>query len=419
MRRTPERVDTVVIGAGHAGLAMSWHLRQASREHVVLERRATLGGGWQDRWDAFRLVTPNWCSSLPGFPYDGDDPDGFMPRDEIAARVARYATVIDAPVRLETGVERLEHRPDGGPGFRLTTTAGPVDADNVIVAVGGFHRPNVPPIAATLPDRIHQVHSHAYRRESDLPPGAVLVVGSGQSGMQIAEELHDAGRRVVLSVGRCGRVPRRYRGKDLFHWIALAAQRGPEVGVGLPTVEMLPDARMRFAGNPHLSGHGGGHDTNLREFGARGMTLIGRLEAIDGERVRIAPDLAENLAFADQFFAERFRSILDGFIAAAGIDAPADEPATFAFDPPEVTDLDLAAEGISSVVWTSGYRLDFSWIDLPILDAQGAPRHVRGVSEVPGLFFLGIPWLHDQSSATLFGATRDAAYLAGQIATGS
>jgi putative flavoprotein involved in K+ transport len=355
---------------------------------------------------------------LPGFPYDGDDPDGFMPRDEIAARVARYADVIDAPVRLETAVNRLERRPDGGPGFRLTTTAGPVDADNVIVAVGGFHRPNVPPIAATLPDRIHQVHSQAYRRESDLPPGAVLVVGSGQSGMQIAEELHDAGRRVYLSVGRCGRVPRRYRGKDLFHWIALAAQRGPEVGVGLPTVGMLPDARMRFAGNPHLSGHGGGHDTNLRAFGARGMTLIGRLEEAAGERVRVAPDLAANLALAYHFFAERFRSILDGFIAAAGIDAPADEPATVAFDPPEIAELDLATEGISSVVWTSGYRLDFGWIDLPILDAQGAPRHVRGVSEVPGLFFLGIPWLHDQASATLFGVTRDAAYLAGQIATG-
>lgn len=414
-----ERVETVVIGGGHAGLVMSWHLRRASREHVVLERRATLGGGWQDRWDQFRLVTPNWCSALPGYPYDGGDPDGYMPRDDIAARVARYAGLIDAPIRLEMPVERLDYRPDDQPTFRLTTPAGPIGADRVVVAVGGFHRPKVPPIAADLPPRIHQVHSHDYRREADLPPGAVLVVGTGQSGVQIAEELHEAGRRVFLSVGRCGRVPRRYRGKDLFHWISLAAALGPTIGAGLPTVEMLPDPRMRFSGNPHLSGHRGGHDTNLREFGARGIRLIGRLDGASGERVRIAPDLVENLAFADRFFAGQFQPILDEFIAAAGIDAPADTLAQVAFDPPETAELDLAAEGISSVIWTSGYRLDFGWIDLPIFDEMGAPRHVRGVSNVPGLFFLGIPWLHDQTSATLFGVARDAAHLAAQIEAAS
>jgi putative flavoprotein involved in K+ transport len=408
----PRRVEAVVIGAGQAGLTMSWYLRQAGREHIVLERRDRLGGGWQDRWDAFRLVSPNWTASFPGYAYDGDDRDGFMARDDIARRVARYADVIDAPVHLATEVERLERRMDAGGGFRLTITRGTIDADRVVVATGGFQVPKIPPAGADLPARVLQLHSHAYRNEAALPAGAILVVGSGQSGVQIAEELHEAGRRVYFSVGHCGRVPRRYRGSDIFHWLWSLRTRGHEFGTPLPTVDKLPDPRMRFACNPHLSGHRGGHDTNLRRLAAEGISLVGRLEGANGERVRIAPDLAANLQFADGFFDEQWRGRIDTFIERAGIDAPPDDLQSFAFQPPEVDELDLADEGISTVIWTSGYRLDFGWIDLPIVDAQGVPHHVRGVTEVPGLFFLGLPWLLDQSSATLFGVARDGAYLA-------
>jgi putative flavoprotein involved in K+ transport len=414
MTELPRKVDTVVVGGGQAGLTMSWFLRQAGREHVILERRDRLGGAWQDRWDAFRLVSPNWTSSWPGFAYDGDDPDGFMPRDEIAGRVARYAEVIDAPILLGTAVERLD-RLDAGRGFRLATNRGTIDADRVVVAVGAFHVPRIPAASAQLPPRIRQLHLQDYRNESALPPGAVLVVGSGQSGVQVAEELHEAGRRVFLSVGHCGRVPRRYRGSDIFRWLKELSTRGHDFGTPLPTVDKLPDPRLRFAGNPHLSGHHGGHDTNLRRFAADGITLVGHLEAADGERVHVAPDLAANLAFADGFFDERFKDGVDTFIERAGIDAPQDDGQPFGFEPPEVAELDLAAEGISTVIWTSGYRLDFSWIGLPIFDAQGAPRHVRGVTDVPGLFFLGLPWQFDQTSATLFGVGRDGAYLAEQM----
>jgi putative flavoprotein involved in K+ transport len=406
-------VETIVVGAGQAGLTMSWHLTQAERDHLVVDRRATLGGGWQDRWDAFRLVSPNWTASFPGQPYDGDDRDGFMSRKEIAARVAGYATAIAAPVATETEVRRLTTRAGGG--FRLETTQGAIDADRVIVATGSFHGPRVPAVAADLPSSVTTLHSHDYRNETSLPPGAVLVVGSGQSGVQIAEELAEAGRRVFLSVGSAGRVPRRYRGADIFHWLATVAAEGEAIGSALPTVDKLPDPRMRVAGNPHLSGHRGGHEVNLRRLSAEGMTLLGRIEAVDATRLRLKDDLPANLAWADRFFGERFQPIIDGFIARASIDAPPDDREPFLYEPPVLAELDLAAAGISTVIWTSGYALDYGWIDLPIFDAQGFPRQRRGVTDVPGLYFVGLLWQHTQASATLFGVGLEARHIAGEM----
>jgi putative flavoprotein involved in K+ transport len=240
----------------------------------------------------------------------------------------------------------------------------------------------------------------------------VLVVGSGQTGVQLAEELHEAGRRVFLSVGHCGHVPRRYRGKDYFHWLWGIRARGHEFGTTLPTVGQLADTRMRYACNPQMSGHGGGHDISLRRFAAEGIALVGRLESVDGERARFAPDLGANLAYADQFFEDRYRALFDTFIERSGAEAlPDNRAAPIEFAVPEVTELDLAAAGITSVIWTSGYRLDYSWIDVPIFDDSGAPVHVDGISEAPGLAFIGLPWLHDQGSATLFGVSRDAVRL--------
>lgn len=411
--RLPRSIDTAVIGAGQAGLTMSWYLQRAGRDHVILDRRGTLGGGWQDRWERFRLVSPNWTVDLPGTPYDGNDPDGFMPRDEIAGRIARYAGTIGAPVVPEAGVDRLRRR---GDGFRLDTAQGPVDAREVVVAVGGFHVPHVPILAGGLPARVLSLHSHHYRAPTDLPDGAVLVVGSGQTGVQLVEELQAAGRAVFLCVGSAGRVPRRYRGHDIFHWLSQLATRGEAVGVRLPTASELPDPRLRRAGNPHLSGHGGGHEVDLRQLGQNGTTLLGRLDAIDGERIRLADDLEENLELADRFFAERFKDLIDAYIDAAELDSPpAEDRSDDPYAPPRIEELDLSAFGISTVLWTTGYRQDLGWIEPPIADEQGFPRQVDGVTEIPGLYVLGSLWQRDQASATLIGVSRDARVLAGRM----
>jgi putative flavoprotein involved in K+ transport len=405
----PRQVETVVVGAGQAGLVMSTFLKAAGREHILLDRRETLGGGWQDRWDEFCLVTPNWVTALPEFPYDGLDPDGFMPRDSVVERMRRYAETISAPVELGTDVRRLATLDGPAGGFRLETNRGSIDAAHVVVAAGGFQAPRIPDVAAGLPERIVQVHSHTFRNEAALPAGRVLVVGTGQSGVQLAEELQEAGREVILSVGRTGRMPRRYRGRDIFVWIVELASRGL-----LPTVDTVTDPNVRYGGNAHLSGHGGGHDTNLRQFALDGIRLVGRFEGIEGERIRFAPDLDANLRFADTFFDERLRKGLDTLIERAGLDAPPDDREPVDFEPPEVSGLDLAAEGVSTVLWTSGYRLDLRWIDLSIFDEIGAPRHVRGVTQVPGLTFLGLPWQHNQGSHAFFGVADDARHLAEQ-----
>ncbi len=408
----PTSTHTVVVGAGQAGLIMSHHLRDAGREHLVLDRRDELGGGWRDRWDAFQLVSPNFVTDLPGFPYAGSDPDGYMTRDEIAGRVAAYGTAIEAPVALGTSVTKLAFDPSSPSRFLVETNRGAVRAEEVVVATGAFHTPRIPPTA--FDPAIHQLHAHDYRNERQLPPGGVLLVGSGQTGVQLAEELRAAGRAVTLSVGHCGRVPRRYRNRDIFWWLRSLVLDGPRVGVELPSVEKLPDPRAKFACNPHLSGHGGGHDTNLRRFAAEGMRLVGRFGSADAHRARFAADLSANLAFADTFFDERFRDLIESFIEHAGLDLPPDDRIPFELEVPEVTELDLRAEGISTVLWTTGYAPDYGWLDLPVLDDFGVPRHSRGVSQVPGLTFLGLLWQHNQASANFVGVATDAECLASQ-----
>jgi len=405
----PTDVDVLVVGAGHAGLAMSSYLSQAGREHLVIDRRDTLGGGWQDRWDEFRLVTPNWTSSFPGWAYDGADPDGFMSRDEITARVAHYADVVGAPVALGTDMLRLT--PIDGAGFLAATGRGELLARQVVVATGSYHTPRVPPVARHVSHRVLQLHSHEYRNEATLPPGAVLVVGSGQTGLQLAEELSAAGRRVYVSVGSAGRVPRRYRGRDIFRWLLDIIERGAAVDVALPTAEQVPDGRRRFSAMPALSGHGGGHDTNLRQYTAEGMSLAGRLAGAEGEELTFAGDLALNLDLADRFFDERFRATIDAYIDRAAIDVPSADGVTVDYQPQELTELSLEREGISTIIWATGYGLDYSWIDAPVLDELGYPRNMRGVAEIPGLFFLGLLWQHSQASASLVGPGLDGPYL--------
>ena len=380
----PRSIDTVIVGAGQAGLIMSHHLQAAGRDHVVLDRRETLGGGWQDRWDGFQLVSPNWTTSLPGYPYDGTDADAYMDRDGIVGRIRGYAAAIGAPVSPSTEVLRLT--PDGASGrrFHVETSQGPIDADNVIAATGAFHVPKIPPSAAGFSPGITQLHAHHYRNPDQLPVGGVLVVGSGQTGVQLAEELHEAGRHVVLSTGRCGRAPRRYRGRDIFWWLRQLVLRGEEMGTALPRVDELPEPRRRFACNPHVSGPHGGHDTNLRQMGNAGIRLAGRFVGGDGLVASFERDLAANLQFADQFFDVQFRPLCDEY--AEKVDE-------------------------TTVLWTTGYAPDYGWLDLPILDEFGVPRHVRGVTEVPGLTLIGALWQYNNGSANLVGVDADAEYL--------
>jgi putative flavoprotein involved in K+ transport len=404
-------VETAIVGAGQAGLIVSGLLGEAGIEHVLLDRRSTLGGGWQDRWDNFQLVSPNWTTSVDGFPYRGSDPDGFMTKAALVDHWRAFATAIAAPVELETDVTGLEtiDRANRAPRFRLTTSRGVLQARHVVVAGGPFQVPHRPPLASAIDPSIAQVHVHDYRRADALPPGGVLIVGSGQSGVQLAEELLEAGRAVTLATGRCGRAPRRYRGRDFFWWLREVGTRGAPYGVSLPSPATLPDARARLACNPHLSGHGGGHDTNLRAMARDGgVRVVGRLAAADGTRVTFAPDLAANLVFADSAFDARFRPIFDRYESLAGLDLPDDEPPQVAFEPAEVLELDLARDGISTVLWTSGYRPSFDWMQLPVLDDLGLPVQRGGRTAVPGLSFIGTPFMVDMGSANLVGVERDA-----------
>jgi putative flavoprotein involved in K+ transport len=405
----PRAVDVLIVGAGHAGIAMSGFLAHMGREHVVVERRDRLGGGWQDRWDEFTLVTPNWTSSFPGRAYDGTDPDGFMTRDEIAGRVARYAEVVRAPVALGTDVQRLT--PIGERGFHVATNRGPLHARQVVVATGSYHTPRVPPLAADISHRVTQLHAHDYRNQAALPDGAVLVVGSGQTGLQLAEELFEAGRRVYISVGSAGRIPRRYRGRDIFGWLVDLIRDGATHGVTLPTGDQLPDASRRFNPMPALTGRRGGHDTNLRQYAADGMSLAGRLTGAEGELLTFGDDLTLSLERADSFFDERFRGVIDTYIERAAIHAPPADTVVVGYEPEGLTELNLRREGISTVIWATGYDLDYRWIEAPILDELGYPRNVRGVADVPGLYFLGLLWQHSQASASLLGPSLDGPYL--------
>jgi len=400
--------DVLVIGGGQAGLAASAMLTGEGVDHVVLER-AAVGGGWRRRWDSFTLVTPNWTVRLPGAEYDGPDPDGFMPRDEVVAHLERYAERTGAPI--VTGVEATEVTERDG-RYRIATTDGPYDARAVIVATGTFQRPKRPAVG-TPPPGVLDLHSSDYRNPDQLPPGGVLVVGSGQSGAQIAEELNEAGRPVTLAVGRAGRAPRRYRGRDMFSWMEV-------LGLADRPVEALDSPAERFAANPHVSGKRGGHTLNLHRFARNGIRLTGRLTGIDGQAVRFASDLPASLTAADAF-ANGLREALDKHIAEAGIDAPPPDPADDyegrdGFDQLAITDLDLVAGGIGTILWSAGYAWDFSWVKPARLDEYGYPVQRADYADSRGLYFLGLNFLHTQKSGLLYGVGDEARAIAAHIA---
>ena len=400
-----ETVDTLVIGGGQAGLTMSHRLKQRGIGHLVLERGRIAERWRSERWDGLMFQFPNWSVRLPDFAFPHADADGFSDTAAIIAFIEDYATFVTPPIRC--GVEVTKLRRDAG-GFVADLAGGSIAARSVVVATGPYQRPLRPALLDDHPG-LFQVHASSYKNPAQLPDGAVLVVGAGASGAQITEELMRAGRRVFLSVGRHNRLPRRYRGRDLFWWLA-------EMGVDETRVEQRGPSRLL----PVISGAHGGRTIDFRRFAADGVTLLGRVTAARNGVLAIAPDLTSNIANGDAYYAT-FLGIVDDFIVARGLDQPADPLARLRLpDPPCLTapldTIDLRAERITGVIWATGYGLDLNWIDIPVLDANGVPRHHHGVSEVPGLYFLGLQWLSKMKSSFLSGVGDDAAALADHIA---
>jgi len=408
MNGKPEEVETVVVGGGHAGLTMSYFLSQTGREHVILER-ARIGERWRsERWDSFCFQFPNWTIELPGYKYKCGDPDAFAPGREIVRFIEEYAAFVKAPTRCGVEVTSLERAGDSS-RYLLRTSNGAIEATNVVIATGPYQRPVIPTISADIPKTIFQVHSNAYRNPNQLPPGAVLVVGSGASGCQITDDINQSGRRVYLSVGRHSRVPRRYRGKDFAYW-------GPALGRTEQIVDTVP-AHLRKGAELLLTGANGGYDVDLRAMAARGIVLLGHLQGIDNGELIFADDLEQNLAKGDELFAN-FKKAIDEYVTNNSLEFPIEhDPNVSPYILKRMSRLNLKDANISAIVWATGFRCNFDWVKLPVCDEAGEPIHRRGVTQFPGIYFLGLRWLYKRKSAFLLRASgaEDAAYLAEHI----
>ena len=399
--------SVIIIGGGQAGLSASYYLQQQDIDHLVLEK-STLTNAWRtQRWDAFCLVTPNWQCTLPGYPYAGDDPHGFMKKDEIIAYLDGFIEMVNAPCRTGVTVQRVKPRAQGG--YLVHTSDGEVTADQVVVASGGYQVPIIPRLAERVPAEIEQIHSEQYRNADLLPAGNVLVVGSGQSGAQIAEDLHLAGRKVFLAVGDAPRCARFYRGRDVVEW--LHDMKYYDISVDKhPLREGVRDNT-----NHYLTGRDGGRDIDLRRFATEGMELFGLLSGLEGSILQFAPDLTRKLDAADAVY-ERINRSIDKYIEENAIDAPAGEPYQPVWQPEaEREQLDLSTAGITSIIWCIGFAPDFRYVEASVFDGHGHPVHQRGVTAQTGLYFLGLPWLHTWGSGRFSGIAQDAEYLAEQI----
>ena len=405
--------EVIIIGAGQAGLCTSYFLSDQGIDHVVLER-GILGDSWRKRrWDSFTLVTPNWTIRLPGAEYRGPDPDGFMRRDDLAAHLALWAERFGCPVRAGVTVCGL------GQGrherLRVDTTDGPLESPVVVVATGTMQTPRKSALAGCISPRVGQLDAETYRNPGDLAPGAVLVVGSGQTGVQIASELRLSGRRVLLSTGGALRVPRRYRGRDCVAWL-------DELGFFDRTPDMLDSPAERFRAEVQASGRDGGRAVGLHSLRREGIELLGRLTAAEGEKMRFADDLRDNMENADRF-SRTFQDRVDAFVETNGIDAPLPTSEELDGEPPEGDwsvprrpSLDLRQENVATIVWATGFSFDFSWIDFPVRDDMGYPVTDRGATAVLGLYFIGLNWMVNRKSGLLYGVGDDARHIAAHIA---
>ena len=400
-----EEVEVVVVGGGQAGVAVSEHLGNAGVPHVVLER-GRIAEKWRSgRWDSLVANGPAWHDRFPGLEFDAD-PETFVPKEQVADYFEAYAQKIGAPIRCGVEVTSV-HKHLGARGFRVETSHGSIDARFVVAATGPFQNPIIPPIVPS-DTGVAQIHSAAYHNPEQLPAGNVLVVGAGSSGVQIAAELENSGRRVYLSVGPHDRPPRRYRGRDNVWWLGVLGKW---------------DAATPPEGAEHVtiavSGADGGHTVDFRDLAARGITLVGSTTSFDEGRVRFAADLRDNIAAGDA----NYLSVLDeadAYITRNGLDLPEEPEARVLGPDPRcvtspLTGLDLAAAGVTSIIWATGYSTDFGWLKVDAFDENGRPRHQRGVSSEPGVYFLGLPWLSRRGSSFIWGVWHDAKYIADQI----
>lgn len=411
-----ERIDTIIVGGGQAGLAMSHALGRSGREHVIIERSRVAERWRTERWDSLAFQFPNWSLTLPGYAYRTNDPDGFAHRDHVVQFLEEYAVHIHAPIRLGVTATALLEKPENGYRFTLQTDRGAWEARNVVLATGPLQKPAIPTCNASLPGGIMQIHSRDYRNPQQLPPGAVLVVGGGTSGAEIAQELHQAGRAVYLSIGGYRKGPRRYRGRDFLWWIN-------QLGLWDRPVDLCPDAKKERV--PLLTGRDGGAGIDLRCLARDGITLLGRMQGARDGKVMLAPDLDDGLSAGDAWFV-RFRQMMDDYAEYAGLDLPEEsEPADAsegsAGAHQAIGELDLAGSGIASIVWATGYQYDFGWVRVPVFTDTGDPLQKRGVTRVAGLYFLGLRRMYTVKSALLSaaGVGADAEYLADHIAAGS
>ncbi|WP_170514070.1 flavin-containing monooxygenase [Ruegeria atlantica] len=402
-----EKTDTLVVGGGQAGIALSEHLGNNDVPHIILEKNRTAEAWRTGRWDALVANGPCWHDRFPSLQFNGDDPDAFVPKDRVAEYLVEYAEMVNAPIR--EGVEALNaKRLPGEGGFCVETTTGEIHAKRIVAATGAFQHPVIPPIVPETAG-VKQLHSFYYKNPEQLPEGAVMVVGAGSSGAQIADELNRAGRKVFLSVGPHDRPPRRYRSRDNVWWLGVLG---------------LWDMAAQKPGTEHVtisvSGAHGGHTMDFRRLGNEGVTLTGMTKSFENGILSFADDLQRNVAAGDANYLEML-DMADAYIARTGIDLPEEPEARERFADPDsltnpLTSVDFAKEGITTIIWATGFRQDFSWIKADAFDAKGAPIHQRGVSVEPDIYFLGLPWQSRRGSTFIWGVWHDAKYIADQIA---
>lgn len=404
-----EQIETVIIGGGPAGLSTSYYLSQYNREHVILEKYDKIAHPWRnERWDSFTLVTPNWALfRLPDCERYGESPDGYMPKNKIVKFFESYVEKHNLPVQFNTNVVSVESA--NGDGYVIKTDGKSIKAKNVVVATGFLRNPRIPKFSHKISREILQIHSGAYRNPGSLPDGAVLIVGSAQSGTQQAEELHDSGRKVFLCVGTSGRLPRRYRGKDIVQWME-------EMGMFDLTLEQKPPAMPKFHAIPQLTGKNGGYTINLHKFAQDGITLLGRLKDAESNKVFIAPDLHNSLAIVDQTESETVKMI-DQFIKQLDLDLPEEKLPELkdGYSQFLIEELDLKAENIKTIIWAGGYDWDYSFVKVPVFDSDRFPIQNNGVTNSPGLCFVGIPWMPSERTAFLVGISEGSLSVANYI----
>ncbi len=403
-----EKIDTLVVGAGQAGVAMSEHLSNLGVPHLVLERDRIAEKWRTGRWDSLVANGPAWHDRFPGLEFDDVDSDAFPSKERVADYFNAYAKKINAPIRTGVEVKKIERKADR-PGFTIETSDGVIEANRVVAATGPFQRPVIPLIAPKN-EKMTQIHSSDYRNPEQLPSGAVLVVGAGSSGVQIADELQRASKQVYLSVGSHDRPPRTYRNRDFVWWLGVLGEWDAEaMKPGMKHVTIV------------VSGAYGGHTVDFRRLANQGITLVGLTKSFNDDMVTFQPDLVDNIARGDKNYLELLDSA-DDYIARNGLDLPEEPEARNILPDPEcvtnpILELDMAEAGVTSIVWATGFAVDFRWLNVNAFDENGQPQHQRGVSTEPGVYFVGLPWLSRRGSSFIWGVWHDARHIADHIAT--